>query len=92
LAGWLLVGLQDIVVGVRLSATVVLPAEETDMCRGWRWSARDLIALALLTLEMAGGGEGGRGELRGDPGEFLDRAGETFFLGERHCVHRTALE
>jgi len=56
------------------------------------WSARDRIAFALLALLMDPRGfepTDGRvsGELRGDPGEFLESVGETFRRGVRHWVH-----
>lgn len=60
------------------------------------WSAKDLIALALLVVFMEPSGLGPtdgrvRGEFRGEPGEFLETVGETFLRGVRHCVHRIDL-
>jgi len=56
------------------------------------WSARDLMALALLAVFIDPRGldttDGRvRGELRGDPGEFLDTVGDTFLRVVRHWVH-----
>ena len=61
----------------------------TEMWSGWSWSASDRMALAMFTDEMAvllllvlllvvtgGSGQPGRGEPRGEPGEFL--GGRTF--------------
>jgi len=80
-----------VVVVVRLlAARGVIPVcpADTDMCSGCSCSASDLIALVLLALEMEGWvtgvGEGGRGELRGDPGEFLETAGDIFLRGVAH--------
>jgi len=60
------------------------------------WSARDLMAFALLAVLMDPSGfeptEGSvRGELRGEPGEFLDTVGDTFLRGVRHWVHLMVL-
>jgi len=37
-------------------------------------------------MELADGSV--RGELRGEPGEFLETVGETFLLVVKHWVHR----
>jgi len=46
----------------------------------------------VVVVVVVGATPGGNGELlRGDPGEFLDKAGDTFFRGVKHWVQRTAL-
>ena len=56
----------------RISKLITKFNDISILCKNVTLQRPSKVVTYLLTLEMAGGGEGGRGELRGDPGEFLE--------------------